>query len=216
MNNFSHIIFDLDGTLTDNTRGIAASLDYTLKKMQLEGFGGKMPPGFIGPPLQQAFKHFYGLNESNAKIAVEYFREYYSVNGLLENDPYPGISGMLETLHFEGKKLYVATAKLEKYALLICEHFGFDKYIIRLTGADYNGDFGTKGNLIAQLLQSEQIVPSKNIVMVGDTTMDIEGGKENGLATIAVTYGFGNREDLHKAAPDHQAESVEELFDMLS
>jgi len=215
MENFSHILFDLDGTLTDNTRGIAASLAYTLKKMEIDGFDGHLPDGFIGPPLQEGFKQFFGLNERNILLAVEYFREYYSINGLLENDPYPGVSELLEELYFAGKKIYIATAKLEKYARLICEHFGFDKYIINLQGADYNGNFGTKSNLIAQLMKSEQLHPSKNIVMVGDTTMDITGGKENGLSTIAVTYGFGKKEELQKAEPDYWAENVEELAEML-
>jgi len=215
MNHFSHIIFDLDGTLSDNTRGIAASLEYTLKKMQIDGFNGSLPDGFIGPPLQQGFKDLFGLDDRNTQTAVKYFRQYYSVHGLLENDPYPGVSEMLEELCFAGKKLYIATAKLEKYARLICEHFGFDKYIVQLKGADYNGSYGTKSNLISQLLQSEHLFPSKSIVMTGDTVLDIEGGKENGLSTIAVTYGFGKKEDLEKAGPDYQAESVEELFEIL-
>jgi phosphoglycolate phosphatase len=216
MNNFSHIIFDLDGTLTDNTRGIEASVKYALDKMQIDGFSGGLPEGFIGPPLQQGFKNLYGLNERNTHLAVEYFREYYSVHGLYENDLYPGVSEMLEELHFAGKELFIATSKLEKFAVQICEHFGFDKYILQLKGADYKGDYATKTNIISHLLKSRQLAPSKNIAMVGDTIFDIEGGMVNGLITLAVTYGFGKKEELQKAGPDFWAESVEELYQILS
>ncbi|SHF41541.1 phosphoglycolate phosphatase [Mariniphaga anaerophila] len=216
MNSFSHIIFDLDGTLTDNTRGIASSVKYALDKMQVDGFDGTLPAGFVGPPLQQGFKEQFGLNERNTKLAVEYFREYYSVHGLLENDPYPGVSEMLEELYFSGKQLFIATAKLEKFALQICEHFGFDKYITQLKGADYKGENATKSTIISHLLQSRQVSSSKEIVMVGDTVFDIDGGKENGLSTVAVTYGFGKREDLEKANPDFWAESIEDLFTILN
>jgi phosphoglycolate phosphatase len=41
------------------------------------------------------------------------------------------------------------------------------------------------------------------------------GGNENGLTTIAVTYGFGDKEDLQKADPDFWADSVEELYEVL-
>ncbi|MCA1760022.1 MAG: HAD hydrolase-like protein [Bacteroidales bacterium] len=215
MNNFSHIIFDLDGTLTDNTRGIAASVNYALEKMQVDGFTGVLPDGFIGPPLQHGFKNLFGLNERNTQLAVEYFREYYSVHGLFENDPYPGVSEMLEELHFAGKQLFIATSKLEKFALQICEHFGFDKYIVQLKGADYKGDYATKTTIISHLLESRQLAPSKNMAMVGDTVFDIEGGNENGLTTVAVSYGFGKREELQKASPDFWAESVDELFQIL-
>jgi len=215
MKNFSHIIFDLDGTLTDNTRGIAASVKYALDKMQVNGFDGTLPDGFIGPPLQHGFKNLFGLNDRNTQLAVEYFREYYSVHGLLENDPYPGVSEMLEELHFAGKELFIATSKLEKFAVQICAHFGFDKYIVQLKGADYKGDHATKTTIISQLLESRQLAPSGNIGMVGDTVFDIEGGNENGLTTIAVSYGFGKREELKKAGPDFWADDVEELFNLL-
>ncbi|WP_372950497.1 HAD hydrolase-like protein [Mariniphaga sp.] len=215
MNNFSHIIFDLDGTLSDNTRGIAASVKYALDKMQVDGFNGKLPDGFIGPPLQHGFKNLFGLNERNTQLAVEYFREYYSVHGLFENDPYPGVSEMLEELHFAGKQLFIATSKLEKFAAQISEHFGFDKYIVQLKGADYKGDHATKTTIISHLLESRQLAPSKNMAMVGDTVFDMEGGKENGLTTIAVSYGFGKREELQKTDPDFWADDVEELFQIL-
>ncbi|SHJ74527.1 phosphoglycolate phosphatase [Tangfeifania diversioriginum] len=212
---FSHIIFDLDGTLTDNTRGIGSSIKYALDKIQLDGFNGVVPDEFIGPPLQQGFKKLFGLNERNTELAVEYFREYYSVHGLLENDPYPGIFEMLEELHFAGKHLYIATSKLEKFALQISDHFGFNKYIVQLKGADYKGEHATKATIVSHLLESRQLQSSKKIVMIGDTLFDIEGGIENGLSTIALTYGFGKKEDLEKAGPDYLIDSVEELYEVL-
>jgi phosphoglycolate phosphatase len=215
MSQFSHIIFDLDGTLTDNTRGIGSSIKFALDKMQLDGFHGVVPDEFIGPPLQQGFKKLFGLNERNTELAVEYFREYYSVHGLLENDPYPGVFEMLEELHFTGKQMYIATSKMEKFALQISEHFGFNKYIVQLKGADYKGEHATKSTIIAHLLGSRQLQSSKDIVMIGDTIYDIEGGKENGLSTIAVTYGFGKKKDLEKAGPDYLVESVDELYEVL-
>ena len=70
--------------------------------------------------------------------------------------------------------------------------------------------------LISNLLESQQITPSAEIVMVGDTVYDITGGKENGLSTIAVKYGFGKIPDLQKAKPDFFAEDVDELYQILS
>lgn len=216
MSEFTHIIFDLDGTLTDNTQGILNSVRYALKQMHIDDFQEEIPSQFIGPPLQWGFKNLYNMNERNTQLAVEYFREYYGENGWHENIPYPGISEMLQELNFAGKKLYVATSKLEKYAKRIIEHFEFDKYIIQLNGADYSGKKATKSTIIANLLEMQQLFPSKGIVMIGDTAFDIEGGKENGLSTIAVSYGFGKEEELKNANPDYYVESVDELFEILS
>src|SRR5690606_10307545 len=151
---------------------------------------------FIGPPLQQSFKELFGLNESDTELAIEHFREYYSTKGLYENNPYPGIPDLLEELALSGKQLFIATSKLEKFALQIADHFGIDQYISQIKGADYKGDNDTKTTIISDLIQTMQITPSKNIAMVGDTVFDVVGGKQNGLTTIAVKYGFGSVDAL--------------------
>ncbi len=215
MANFSHIIFDLDGTLTDNTQGIGNSLKYALEQMQVDGYHPDILKQFIGPPLQWGFSTLFGMNERNTELAVSYFREYYGENGYLENEPYSGVFELLEALHSAGKKMYIATAKYEKYAQKIMEHFGFDRYIIQLIGADYGGRKASKTGIIGSVLETHRLKPSHEIVMVGDTVYDVEGGKENGLSTVAVTYGFGKKEELKEANPDFWAESVEELFEVL-
>lgn len=215
MPQFSHIIFDLDGTLTDNTCGIRNSLLYSLEHMQIHGYSENILERFIGPPLQWGFSQLFGLNERDTKLAVEYFRDYYSENGWHENEPYPGIYQLLEDLHFAGIKMYIATSKLEKYAQKIIRHFEFDKYLIQLKGADYGGDKATKADIISEILITNRIRPSKNIVVVGDTLFDIEGGKENSLSTIAVGYGFGKEDELKEANPDFYIESVDELYEVL-
>lgn len=215
MAQFSHIIFDLDGTLTDNTQGIKNSVRYALEKMHYDFIPDEIPDQFIGPPLQWGFKNLFGMNEKQTELSVAYFREYYGENGWHVNVPYPGISEMLEELHFAGKQLFIATSKLEKYAVKIMEHFEFDKYVTQLVGADYSGLKATKSTIISTLLNTQQLVPSPEIVMIGDTVFDILGGKENGLSTITVGYGFGKADELKETNPDYFVESVEELYEVL-
>lgn len=216
MSNFTHIIFDLDGTLSNNTIGITNSLQYALQRMHIDDYPANILDKFIGPPLQWGFSHLFGMNERNTKLAVEYFREYYGENGWHENEPYPGIFEMLAELDAQGKKMYVATSKLEKFALKIIRHFEMDKYIIQLKGADYGGKKASKTQIISNLLAMQQLAPSENIVMVGDTVFDIEGGRENGLSTLAVSYGFGKEHELKKAKPDFFVEDTGELFEVLA
>lgn len=216
MSQFNHIIFDLDGTLTDNTQGIENSLKYALKQMQVDGFSDDLLVKFIGPPLQWGFQNLFGMNERNTELAVGYFREYYSENGWAENEPYDGIIETMAELDALGKKMYVATAKFEMFALKIIEHFEMDKYIIQVKGADYNGRKAIKTDIIASVIETQQLIPSEEIVMIGDTVYDIEGGNENGLLTIAVGYGFGKEEELRNANPTFYVEDVEELYEILS
>jgi len=216
MSQFSHIIFDLDGTLADPREGIRNSIKYALGKMKIGEYSEEVLERFIGPSLQWGFSNIFGMNEKNTDLAVEYFREYFGEKGLYENEPYPGIHNMLEELHTSGKKMYIASSKLEKYVHRIIEHFGFEKYISRIKGADYKGEYSAKKILIADLMAIEQLTHSKQIVMVGDTTFDINGGKMNKISTIALGYGFGIREELLEAEPDYYTESVEGLSRILN
>ena len=216
MAQFTHIIFDLDGTLTDNTKGIISSLKYSLQKMHIDDYPENLLDGFIGPPLQWGFKQLFGLNERDTKLAVEYFREYYGENGWHQNVPYDGVLEMIAELDRLGKRMYIATSKLEKYALRIVQHFEIDKYILQLKGADYYAKKATKTQLISEVLTTQQLVPAKNVVMIGDTVYDIKGGKKNELSTIAVAYGFGKENELKAEQPDFYVEDVEELFDVLT
>lgn len=215
MAQFTHIIFDLDGTLTDNTQGIINSLKYAFERMQIDDYPEDILDRFIGPPLQWGFSQLFGMNERNTKLAVEFFREYYSENGWHQNVPYDGIPEMLAELDRLGKRMYIATSKFEKFAVRIMEHFEMDKYILQVKGADYKGEKANKTQIITDLLQMQQLAPSEEIVMVGDTLFDMEGGKQNGLSTIAVAYGFGKEHELKAAQPDFFAEDVEELYELL-
>ncbi len=212
---FTHILFDLDGTLTNPRLGIGNSLRYALRQMQIDGYNEEILDRFIGPPLQDGFKNVFGLNERNTDLAVEHFRTYFGDKGLYENDPYPGISELLEELNLSGKHIYVVTSKLEKYAKMIVQHFEFDRYLDDLVGAEYTGKHSGKGQLITQLMERNRIQASHSVVMIGDTQYDMIGAKENGISSLAVGYGFGTAETLQACNPDYLVESVDELAELL-
>lgn len=213
---FSHILFDLDGTLTNPRLGIGNSLKYALRQMQIDGYNDEILERFVGPPLQDGFKNLFGLNERNTELAVEHFRTYFGEKGLYENTPYSGISELLENLHFSGKRIYVVTSKLEKYARMIIRHFEFDRYVDDLIGAEATGKHSGKGQLIKQLMEQYQIQASKAVVMIGDTHFDLIGAKENDISSVAVSYGFGTSDSLNACNPDFLVESVEELAEILN
>ena len=181
--------------------------------MRFNDIPEELPAEFIGPPLQQGFKNIFGMNEKETAMAVSYFREYYGNHGLYENLPYEGISELLAELASQGKHLYVATSKLEKYAWEIIKHFEFDKYIEDLTGADYAGNH-SKARLIETLINKYRLGRDESI-MIGDTLFDIEGAHAAGIKCVAVGYGFDKREILLAGNPDYYAEDMDELGRLL-
>lgn len=214
MTNFSHLIFDLDGTLINSKLGLHNSLDYMLTQMNIDLNGAEIVDQLIGPPIQDGLKKVLGFDDKQVDLGVRLFREYYSQRGLYEGELYPGILELLEELLQQGKRLYVATSKKDQFVSIVLRHFELDRYLVDSQGA---GDGGrhTKAGLITELMDRNQITPSANVVMIGDTKYDLVGGKANEISTIAVGYGFGNSEELRALNPDYFVEEVEELFELL-
>lgn len=101
---FEHILFDLDGTLTDSYEGIAKCVQYALHYYGIEENNEENLKRFIGPPLWESFHIFYDFPEEKAKEAVLKYRERYHTVGVYENKVIAGVPETLKTLYDNGKR----------------------------------------------------------------------------------------------------------------
>ncbi|MDR0922075.1 MAG: HAD family hydrolase [Lactobacillales bacterium] len=198
MARYHHVFFDLDGTITDSSLGIINSVQYALEKLGLPPRTKKELEYFIGPPLLDSFVDFIGLNETDAQKAVLLYREYYAKKGIYENKVYDEVENLLKQLHTSGKKLYIATSKPEVFAKLIITHFGLNRYFTDVYGASLDASRSKKADVLRYGIESSEIKELDKTVMIGDREHDMIGGKENHVATIGVTYGFGSRKELEE------------------
>ena len=95
---YKHIIFDLDGTLSDPREGVYNAYHYAAAKLKLKIPDVNVLATLIGPPLQKGFSDVFGLKGNEIAEAVDAFREYYGERGLFENILYDGIRELLEDL----------------------------------------------------------------------------------------------------------------------
>ena len=211
---FQHIIFDLDGTLTDSKQGILNSIAYAANKMGLRIPEGNEMISFIGTPLQDLFYGNFGLNPAETNEAVNHFRKYYSETGLYENFIYPGITDLLKNLT-KYSDLYIATSKLEKYALAVLKHFDLLKYFKGFAGADAAGLHADKTELVNKVITANKLRNSGLTVMTGDRFVDVEAAANCGIYSIGVTYGYGSLDEIMSAKPDYIASNAEELSRIL-
>lgn len=213
---YKYALFDLDGTLTDPAPGITNCIMYALRK-----FGITPPPReelykLIGPPLLYSFRESFGLSENDAELALSYYRERFSDVGLFENEMYSGIKELLSDLFLSGTKVILATSKPDVYSKRILEHFDIDRYFYFLAANTLDESRPEKSDVIAYAMESCKINAPHEAVMVGDRKYDILGGKQFGLRTVGVSYGFGGREELEKAGADEIADTAEELHLILT
>ena len=80
----------------------------------------------------------------------------------------------------------------------------------RACTATLDGERTEKGALIRHVLESDGLSP-RTVVMVGDRVHDVVGARENGVACVAVRWGYGSREELDAAEPDGIVGTMEEL-----
>jgi phosphoglycolate phosphatase len=194
------ILFDLDGTLTDSGLGVGNGVLYTLEKMGYPKPSDMELRKYLGPPLWTSFHDYAGIPESGTVEAVRLYREYYNETGAFENSVYPGIPELLTQLNSEGKRLAVATSKVDYAALTILRHFNLDHHFEVIAGSDETGELrGTKALVIAHAVSELRMCDGTSIVMIGDREHDILGAKEHGIPGIGVLYGYGDRDELESA-----------------
>ena len=120
------VVFDLDGTLTNPGLGITNSVIYALNKFGIKENDRESLYRFIGPPLADSFKEFYGFDEQKAWTAVEYYREYFADKGLFENFVYDGIKDLLTELKNRGYQKTSLAVQKANYAVKMYKNVGFE------------------------------------------------------------------------------------------
>jgi phosphoglycolate phosphatase len=209
------VLFDLDGTLTDPADGIVGCIQHALVSL-----GAALPPAsqltrYIGPPLRESFAILLGHpGDAAVEEAVGRYRERFEVRGMYENRVYPGIREVLDRIAGMGWQAYVATSKPTPYATRILDHFGLSDSFAVIHGSEMNGRLTRKQDLLAHVLAVESILPGE-AVMVGDRAEDVLGARENNVASIGVTYGFGTRQELNEAGATWICDDPGALFEVL-
>ena len=207
---FDTVIFDLDGTLSDNSEGIIKSIGYALENMHIQVPETRILKRFIGPPLMVSLSRYCNMNDMDARHAVELYRDRYDKTGYLENCLYPGIRALLTELKHSGSYLAVATGKPKDITLKILDHFGILALFDEVKGTVPDAVSGSKSDMIKAIAARH---PGK-AVMVGDTVEDIRSAHEAGITGLFVGYGFGETV-CGMDEPDLKAEKVEDLSKLL-
>lgn len=211
-NKYEYCFFDLDGTLTNPELGITNSFMYALNKYNISVSERTELHKVIGPPLIDSFQRFYNFSHKEAKVAVDYYREYYKDKGIYENEVYLGIPQLLEQLQKNGKKIVLATSKPEHFAKIILDYFDLTKYFTFVAGANMDETRTKKDEVIEYALESCGITDMKKVIMIGDREYDVIGAGKFEIDSIGVLFGFGTIEELQTAGATYIVETVQQML----
>ena len=210
---FDLIAFDWDGTLFDSTAIIVRCIQAAVRDV-----GGTVPSDsaaayVIGMGLMQALAH------AAPDVPPEKYTELgnrYRFHYIQHQDDlslFDGVLPLLSDLRERGHLLTVATGKSRR---------GLDEALhsVQLKGlfdgsrtADQTA--GKPHPLMLQELMAEFDIAPERLLMIGDTTHDLQMAVNAGCASVAVSYGAHEPDMFHALNPLHVAHSVHALRDWL-
>ena len=215
---YQNLLFDLDGTLTNSAEGITKCVQNALHLMGIEEPDLKKLEVFIGPPLRASYMKYYGMTAEQAEEGIELYRQRYTDIGIWENKVYPGMMELLGLLKQNGFRMGMCTAKPEVFAVRIAEHFGFNDFLVDVTGCRLDGKTDNKALVVAESLRKWGLdTPEKKatVALVGDRREDVMAAHANGIACIGVGFGFASPGELEEAGCEHYAATMADLKALL-
>jgi phosphoglycolate phosphatase len=192
------ILFDLDGTLTDNYPGIARSIAHALDGMGIAAPAPDVLRRCVGPPLRESFAWLLDTREPAViEHAIALYRERYADVGWRENVVYDGVEEAL-ALVAQSMPVYICTSKPEVFATRIVTLFGLSPFVRRVYGTDLAGTLDDKVKLVALAAKTEGFDP-ETAILIGDRAHDVRAARMNGARAIGVLWGYGSSEELAEA-----------------
>ena len=207
---YKYVIFDFDGTINDTSEGIYATFRGVLDSYGID-YSNIDFSKHIGPPLDFTYTEFVG-KERYAEAVQKHYEVYKKLNAAEMCHVYDGIPELIADLYQKGYVLALASSKYEPHAILSLKNLHLYDYFAKVYGQ--NERRGYKNEILRQLIADNGWDKSQ-CVMIGDTLYDVDGANENGIDVIAVTYGFGKREDLEKANTVAVVDTPQELIRIL-
>jgi phosphoglycolate phosphatase len=210
------VIFDLDGTLIDSRLDLVHSVNAALRHIHRPELPEDVIASYVGDGAPILIQRALGgevVDEALVRKGLEYFLSYYREHKLDHTTVYHGIREALGAIQRSGngvpRKMAVLTNKPVNPSRAIVEALGLGSYFSQVYGGN---SFSTKKPEPegALKLLAETGVRPEQAAIVGDSHVDIRTGRNAGLWTVAVTYGFAPH-TLEGESPDVTLDTPQEL-----
>lgn len=214
MDTLKAILFDFDGTIVNSAPGIVKTMEQTYLKMELPVPSEEAMIATIGLPLKQALGQLAGLDDPTATRATEIYRDLFPIYEVNYVTLFDDVHKTLEALKGKGIRMAVVTSRDFTSLDLICRHHDLWGYFeTKVTGAD--GYKPKPAPDMVHALLKEMNLSKDEVLVVGDTTFDIDMGNSAGCKTVAVTYGNHPKERLLASNPNYIIDSFKDLSDIV-
>jgi phosphoglycolate phosphatase len=218
------LVFDLDGTLIDSRLDLIHSVNAMLQHIGRPALDGHVIASYVGDGAPALVRRAIGDTNDEAlfRAAMEYFLGYYRIHKLDHTTVYAGMAETLAGLADPSRgnasngvrrQMAVLSNKPVNPSRDIVQALGLGEFFVRIYGGN---SFTTKkpDPLGVQTILHETGVAADEALIIGDSSIDVLTGRNAGMWTCGVTYGFAPH-SLEEVPPDVLIETPRELGELL-
>lgn len=209
-------IFDLDGTLIDSRLDLVHSVNAALRHIGRPELPDDVIASYVGdgaPILIQRALGGEAIDEALVRNGLDFFLAYYREHKLDHTTLYHGITDILAAVQRSSngvpRKMAVLSNKPVNPSRAIVEALGLGPFFTQVYGGN---SFATKKpdpEGTRKLLEENGVRPEEATI-IGDSHVDVRTGRNAGLWTIGVNYGFAPH-TFHDDPPDILVDTPAEL-----
>ncbi len=208
-----HCCFDLDGTLVDSNKTIYNATAYSLNKL---GIDFNVNEDLFAMKIGQHFVDIF--TAFNIEVSdFDKFITIYKINYFEQMEyskVYDDVEKTLRNLKDRDIRVSLLTTKIQDQADRIIDHFNLRKYFDLVMGRREGIAHKPSPEPLLKIC-NDLVVDVKNTLMVGDTELDIQCGKNAGSYTCGVLYGYRTKELIEIENPDFIVEEIEDILEIV-
>lgn len=208
------LIFDLDGTLIDSKTDLVASVNAMREQMGLARLDPQVVLSYVGQGVAALIRRAVGERAAEDELAraTVIFLDYYRRHLLDNTVPYPGVREALEDL--QDRTMAVLTNKDIDLSREILSGLRLSHYFSAIYG-DRSFRWRKPDPIGVIKLMQDAGASARQTMIIGDSDTDILTGRNAGVWTCGVTYGFG-AQTLEAVPPDLLLGDLRELAELLN
>lgn len=194
------IIYDLDGTLVDTAQDIAEATNHVLTTLTGRGLPDEEIKRFVGQGLHDLIRRALNTtDEALVERGTQLFSEHYGQHLLDHSRLYPFAKETLR--YFHDRIQAVITNKPDPFVRPLLRGLGVERHFAHVIAP--GGGYPKKPDPTAlkALIARARLYPV-DALMVGDSLIDVETGRNAKVPTVILTHGFQEPQALRAAAPD--------------
>lgn len=213
---FTHVIFDLDGTLLNTLEDLADACNWVCERHGWLTYPVEDYRYFVGngaPKLLERVAPAGSVTPELAKQTLEEFTTYYTAHKSDKTTVYAGMPQTLEKLKEAGLTLAVLSNKPDEAAGPVVERY-YPGVFDLVQGA--LPEYPTKPDpTLLRLLMDRIGAKEETTLFVGDSDVDIQTAKNGGLHSCGVLWGFRTRQELEAEGAEYIVEHPSELTELI-